>query len=227
MSESQKLNHDVPSRVDEDVSPLLKETIAAYDLIAEEYTQRTSDLDKFDGVYQDLVYFTELLDGKLILDAGAGPCRDTAFFLKMGFNVEAIDLSLNMLLAGHKLCPDGVKRVMNVTRLGYRDCQFDGIWCNAVLLHLDDIAFCEAVKEFRRVLKPNGFLYISIKEGNGYEIIKEKIKEGCQRAFFYRKKDWLISLLARNNFELLCINQRTEQLEHYTNHWITVFAKAL
>lgn len=204
----------------------LKEaTKVAYDTIALDYNQRTHDLDQFAGVKDDLEEFCESLGGDLVLDAGAGACRDTAFLIKKGLRVEAIDISQEMLTTGKQVCPTSIMRVMSVTDLAYRSRVFDGIWCNAVLLHLEEQSFVKALKEFHRVLSTDGVLYISIKKGEGVDIVREQSHANLYRAFFYYDVSTVLELLEDNNFHITRCSERTEVLQKYTNHWINVFAQ--
>jgi ubiquinone/menaquinone biosynthesis C-methylase UbiE len=199
-------------------------TIEAYNFISKDYVQLTKDLDNFPSVKKDTNEFMTVMPGKLILDAGAGSCRDTVAFANNGFKVEAIDLAKDILVVANGIYPNVIKRIMDVTKLGYRNNTFDGIWCNAVLLHLDFQDFLQALREFRRVLKKNGLLYISVKEGVGKEIVKAEGSERYCRTFYLKSLDNVKKFLVKTGFEIKSINTRTETFLGIKTKWITAFA---
>ena len=50
------------------------------------------------------------------------------------------------------------------------DEPYDGIWCCASLLHLQDSEIESFFDNLRNNLKPGGVLFLSVKEGNGHFI---------------------------------------------------------
>jgi 2-polyprenyl-3-methyl-5-hydroxy-6-metoxy-1,4-benzoquinol methylase len=92
--------------------------------------------------------------GGRILDVGCGSGRDAKRFAELGYEVEVRDRSPAIAdeaqrLTGFKV---GVEDVLEMTD----DAQFDGIWASAMLLHLDEIDFREAVRRLTRALRPDG-----------------------------------------------------------------------
>ncbi|MCP4372380.1 MAG: methyltransferase domain-containing protein [Deltaproteobacteria bacterium] len=204
---------------------ILSETIVSYNLIANDYFQRTKNLKDFPGVHADISNFVKIINGNLVLDAGTGTCRDTMFLIKNGFTVEAIDLSSDLLLTANIICPYPVKRLMDVTNLAYANDTFDGVWCNAVLLHLDDMLYKKALAEFWRILKSDGLLYISVKEGHGIEIAHTQNSSQHYRTFYLRSPEYVYNSLTAAGFELVNYCRRKETVKGATNDWITIFSQ--
>ena len=103
-----------------------------YEAEAQAFFQDTVDIN----VSEILTPFTDLLpDRARVLDAGCGSGRDTLFFKQQGFRVDAFDASF--ALCGLASEYSGVQ----VTRQRLEDFDypylFDGIWCNAVMLHIE------------------------------------------------------------------------------------------
>ena len=103
--------------------------------------------------------------GKLsILELGAGQGRDSLFFAKNGFKIQAIDYSENAVQAINQKAkseglPDSVSAIQHDIRkpLPFDDESFDGCYCHMLYC----IALCTSELEalfhdVSRVLKPNG-----------------------------------------------------------------------
>ncbi|MBD3339682.1 MAG: methyltransferase domain-containing protein [Candidatus Lokiarchaeota archaeon] len=188
-----------------------KSTIDAYNYIAKEYFVKTKNFDPSSEVRDDINYFLSKLKGQFILDAGAGACRDSKYMLEQGFEVEAIDLSEKLLNASSHFCPNSIKRVMDILNLGYIDNIFDGIWCSAVLLHLDRNKLQLALSEFYRVLKKGGILHFSVKEGIGHKRLFINDKKQYYRDFYFYNSDLLSKFVEENNFKILKLKMKKEK----------------
>ena len=100
--------------------------------------------------------------GGRILDVGCGSGRDSLRFAELGYAVDARDRSPEIareatLRTGLAVC------VEDVLEMDDRDA-FDGIWACAMLIHLDDAGFREAVRRLARALRPGGVVAIAVKE---------------------------------------------------------------
>ncbi len=100
---------------------------------------------------------------KHILDAGCGNGRYSRFLLRHAdpdATITAFDLSPRMLdRARRRLASERVSHAMaDLTRLPFRDGQFDAIVCGWVLEHLPDPR--PGLNELARVLRPGGKLLL-------------------------------------------------------------------
>ncbi|MBR9680080.1 MAG: class I SAM-dependent methyltransferase, partial [Candidatus Altiarchaeota archaeon] len=66
--------------------------------------------------------------------------------------------------------PSANYAIMDIKKLDYEDSSFDGVFCNGVLHHLDAGGMKQAIKEFYRVLKPEGVLFVSTSVGYDHTI---------------------------------------------------------
>lgn len=185
-------------------------TIQTYNSIAQEYFTKTKSYEQSSGVQEDLILFTSRLGGNLVLDAGAGSCRDTVYLMQQGFKVEAIDLAEKLLRASADFCPNHVKRVMDIRLLAYANNTFDGIWCSAVLLHLDPANVEVSLKEFYRVLKPNGILHLSVKQGAGTQNVVADGPSNMYREFYYYTIEDVRNLVTKMKFNVEHIATKEE-----------------
>ena len=139
-----------------------------YDNNAEEYIKSTINLD-MSKLYEEFCRY--LPPRAYVLDAGCGPGRDTAEFLRRGYKVDAFDKSKTMVNFSKKRNRIDVK-CSSFETVNYGK-KFDGIWCCASLLHVSLDNLPAAIKNLAKHLKVNGVIYMSFKYGNG-----ERLKDG-------------------------------------------------
>ncbi|AFK19054.1 class I SAM-dependent methyltransferase [Haloferax mediterranei ATCC 33500] len=115
-------------------------------------------------------FYTEL-SGKRVLDVGCGPGADTETFSSDGFDVVGFDLTASFIETAHATVPDASFVRGDMRRLPFRDETFDGVWSCASFLHVPRANAPETLREFRRVLAPEGVAYLSLKHGetSGYD----------------------------------------------------------
>lgn len=186
----------------------VKKTISAYNKSPQKYIQRTEEMIPYHAIEKMIKY---LPSGSLILDAGCAFGRDAGIFTKKGFKVVGIDLSKELLTEAQKRFPQIEFHQMDVRKLDFPNNYFDGIWCNAVLLHLKDEDIIRALKEFNRVLKKNGILCTSFKEGVGSEEKIESFSSDNSRFFNYQTRETVEKLIQEAGLiskEIYLVNER-------------------
>lgn len=99
-----------------------------------------------------------------ILDIAAGTGILTRELAQLGHEVEATDLSEDMLSYLHEQTPTIPIKVadMNIGRLPYEDENFDGVtthWANRFIKDLDHFT-----KEVHRLLRPDGYFFWPVSE---------------------------------------------------------------
>ncbi len=140
-------------------------TISYYNKNAKEFAERTVNAD-MGFCYSK---FIALLHNKdYIMDAGCGSGRDSKFFLEQGFNVQAIDASMEMCKFATEYIGIPVK-CMRFDEIEF-DSQFNGIWANASLLHIEKSGLPDILRKFNRALKFMFFCKVCIYEIKSYKI---------------------------------------------------------
>jgi SAM-dependent methyltransferase len=123
--------------------------------------------------------------GSRVLDAGCGYGRITLPLARLGYRIDGIDLSPEMVeaasrAAGTESLEVGVM-LGSMTRIALEASTYDAVIClwSAFNELLDESEQLAAVKEMRRILVPDGLLLI---EGRPYhEPTEQEIAEGLRR----------------------------------------------
>ncbi len=92
---------------------------------------------------------------------------------------------------------------------------FDGFWAANVYLHVPKNRIDEAFESLKKVLKPGGVGFISLKAGEG-----EEIDEETGRFFAYYSLDEFKHILKRHNFVILEEIIRTEAKRIKKHTWL-------
>ena len=158
-------------------------------------------------------FLSYLPEQALILDLGCGSGRDTLAFKKIGYQVEAIDYSAEL-----------VKKARELTNIEVRQQSFydlaennkyDGIWACASLLHCERDRLTEVLGLIFKALKLNGVCYMSFKYGN-----TDREKEG--RSFTDLNEQQAHELIKQIDQALLLqqwitVDKRPERTEEWMN----------
>jgi len=149
------------SRMESDLNEAKKKL---YDKYCKTYEERTKDYVT-NYLRADVDKFLQSLQGKLILDIGAGPGRDGKIFNEKGFRTICLDLSKGML----NLCREKDLEVVlaNFENLCFKQNSFDGIWAYTSLTTVPKASFQKILPEIRQLLKPEGVFYVAMIEGKG------------------------------------------------------------
>lgn len=175
----------------------IKKTVSAYD-----DTKTYEDGTRLLVPVVELDEFASMLQPNVaVLDAGCAFGRDTEYLKSKGFYVQGIDLSHALISRAKELVPDTNFEVKDVRNTGFADEQFDGIWCNATLLHLKDEDIVKALVEFWRILKPSGVLAVSFKKGTGTQQFVESFSSNSERFFNFQTHETFLEHLHQAGFE--------------------------
>lgn len=131
-----------------------------YESNAEHYAAETIYADMSEQ-YQSVLPL--LKKGAKILDVGSGSGRDACYFQKQGYQVTALEPSKNLgreirkVFSGEIVCSD-IQSYQTTER-------YDGIWACASLIHLQEEEILCFFEKIELLLKANGIIYISGKNG--------------------------------------------------------------
>lgn len=135
-------------------------TIKYYDEHASYYFEKTSHVDLV-VLYKEFLKYVPV--GGRIMDLGCGSGRDVKWFRDHGYEAYGLDASERLVT----IARDKLEIPVEVGHIEewIADEAFDGIWCCASLMHLDDISFDMFLSNLRCNLRQGGALFISVKEG--------------------------------------------------------------
>ena len=177
-------------------------TLSYYNKKAKEFVSGTVD-----------VTFTEIQDafldyipvGGKILDFGCGSGRDTNYFLGKGYDVDAIDGSVELCKIASDYTGIAVKQMLFEELDAVEE--YDGIWACASILHVTKEQLPDIIRKIATATKQNGTVYLSFKYGDF-----EGVKNG--RYFTY---------LTEESFEDIVHNIPTLMIDKI---WITTDVRA-
>ena len=158
-----------------------------------------------------------LPSGATVLELGSGPGTDADRLEAHGLHVLRSDAT-----------PAFVERLRGLghavldldVRTDPLPSGLDGVFANAVLLHLTRDELPGALVRIREALRPGGVLASSLKEGDGEEWHDRKL--GLPRRFTYWREAPLRSALEAAGFGVLSI----EHVQGAADDWLQVLARA-
>ena len=186
-------------------------TIDYYDKNAEMYFDYTVNADMSDNYQRFLIYLPQ---NSFILDAGCGSGRDSRYFLTHGYKVKAIDGSKELCLLASEYIGQEVINI-RFCDMDYIN-EFDGIWANASLLHVDKNKVKDIISRMGRALKPNGIFYASFKYGDSDRVQGE-------RYYNDMNEDRIKELFS--DFEILEIWMSDDALPGRSEKWVNIIVK--
>ncbi len=194
-----------------------------YESYAQAYEERTKCLQPVDAIKK----FMELLPpGGTILDIGCAAGRDSNTFIKNGFVVTGIDYSNALIKRAQKNVPNATFLVQDIRNLDLPEKSFDGIWASASLLHVEKKELPGVLKNLHSLLKTNGTLFMSLKEGSGETISPDDRYDGAKKFFSYFSEAEAMRFAKDADFELIEHSVSPSRSEYNKSvQWIWIFAR--
>lgn len=152
------------------------QTLNYYNQKAKEFVSGTVDV-AFTGI-QD-IFLQCVPPGGKILDFGCGSGRDTKYFLRKGYDVDATDGSEELCSIASDYSGITVKHMLFEELDAVEE--YDGIWACASILHVEKKQLPDILKKIAVATKNGGIVYTSFKYGD-----EEGMRNG--RYFTYLKE---------------------------------------
>ncbi|WP_170360022.1 MULTISPECIES: class I SAM-dependent DNA methyltransferase [Ruegeria] len=135
-------------------------TINAYTTRVAEYLQIPLPPEQIEA----RLAFTEAVGSGHILDLGSGPGSDSAFFMREGLTVRALDATPAFVEHARENGVDAhLGTFDDVTEVD----AYDGIYASFSLLHAPRADFSRHLAAIHRALKPEGIFFLGLKLGTG------------------------------------------------------------
>lgn len=170
-----------------------------YSKIAYQYVEKRLYLqpkEELDNFYKKSKY---LNDFPTLLDAGCGPGRDIKSLLSFGSNIFGIDISEEFIKIARKENPKAKISKQNILTLDFPNEFFHGIWCCAVLSHIERNKVTNVLKGFYKILKKKGIIHLIVRKGTGEETVEDCFK-GIHRYFVNFNEKEICKLLKNVGF---------------------------
>lgn len=154
-----------------------------------------------------------------ILELGCGAGRESAVMLANGFDVTPTDGSpeLAAIASEHLGREVAILRFKNIAF----NQEFDGVFANACLLHVQRIELPEILTRIAASLKPGGLFYSSYKAGEaeGYDALG--------RFYNYPSQEWLSQTFnAAHDWSRVEITEEVGTgFDHLPTRWLHVIAR--
>jgi ubiquinone/menaquinone biosynthesis C-methylase UbiE len=162
------------------------------------------------------------------LDAGCGIGGWVLFLKDEGYSIEGMDEAANVLRAMTEYKPDLKVKQGKLIALPYADGAFDGVLSIGSLDHEED-SLQQALHEMRRVLKPDGLLFLEVPLLNTQRRFKyvpaKRLEALVRRALGHREvfagylfdRSSLQDLLVKNGFSVFHMQPHdlTKEGQHY------------
>lgn len=176
-----------------------KIAISTYNKIASKYSglyfNDLSDLPQIDR------FLAELKPSSKILDIGCGPGEFTKYLLEKGFDVEGIDLSPEMVKIAKEKVPNGKFFQMDMRTLNYPVNFFDALLVAYSLIHIPSVDIYKTLEGFKKVLKPNGLVFIITQKGQPDQIVDEPLRKSEKMFINFFTKERIANFLNESGFK--------------------------
>ena len=155
-----------------------------FDSLAAEYVNSREGQVSFRSQKRIVIDMLAGVQGRL-LEVGCGPAVMTPDLLAMGFEVDGIDVSAEMVrnaelrMAGHPLRDRSRFALGDVEKLAYADESFDAVICMGVLEYLPH--YSRAIAEISRVLVHRGTAIFTVpNRASAYHVARSGYRRAVQ-----------------------------------------------
>jgi ubiquinone/menaquinone biosynthesis C-methylase UbiE len=181
---------------------LMDKTVETYNKIAKEYSETRLDPKAW---AKEFKIFSQLINGKKVIDIGCGAGRDAVLFVENGFDYTGIDASREMVKMARERVVGGRILLMDFYELDFPKNSFDGFWAAASILHVPKAKAAEVLRGIWETIKPGGVGFISIKEKKSTDerVIKENKYGGIERFFAFYDREEFQELLIHYGFSVV------------------------
>ncbi len=176
------------------------------------------------------VFINFLKNGELVLDVGCAGGTKSKYLINKGLRVVGIDISESMIDIAKKEVPQGKFRVMDLSAVGSLEETFDGIFMQAVLLHIPKKDAPLILEKMVSKLKNGGYLYLAVKEKLPNGIDEETKVDNdygydYERFFSYYTAEELQGYLKGLGLKIMFTESNPPSRSSRQSNWIQVIAK--
>lgn len=179
-------------------------TFETWNKVASLYQDRFMDLDLYNDTYNRFCQLVEK-QNPAIFEIGCGPGNITRFLLKKrpDFQIQAVDVSPNMVELAKSNNPTAQFSVMDCRTIDTITLKFDAIICGFCIPYLSKNDTAKLFENCSRLLNSGGILYFSAIKGDYHNSGYVAASTGDKTYVYYYDEAYLQQQLSQNNFSLL------------------------
>jgi ubiquinone/menaquinone biosynthesis C-methylase UbiE len=203
-------------------------TSRAYNTAAQKYH------DLFHNEMNEKEYDRKLLNSfaarlnkdSLVCDAGCGPSGHIGRYLyEKGIKVIGVDISKKCVDLAKLYNPKMEFECADISSLPFDDNVFDGLISYYSIINTPKIYVNIIFTEFRRVLKPNGYLIVAVKAGTTEGYVEDLLGIKTKSYFSLFTKEEIVRYFNDAGFTLEFIDKRNPYDFEISNERIFAFGK--
>ena len=196
---------------------MTNDTQTGYDRVAAKYAERLfHELDYKPFDRHLLAMFAELVKGRgLVCDIGCGPGQIARYLHDQGADAMGIDLSPKMIEQARRLSPGQRFEQADMRALPFTNGELAGITAFYSIIHIPRPDVTRVLKEFRRVLQPNGWLLLAFHLGDEVLHQDEFFESPVSLDFTFFQLPEMRGYLEAAGFTLKIITERAPYSEEH------------
>ena len=201
-------------------------TRQAYNLAAQKYH------NLFHNEMNEKEYDRKLLDSfatrfnkdSLICDAGCGPSAHIGRYLfDKGIKIVGMDISEKCIELARNYNPDMKFECADIVNMPFDDNTFEGLISYYSIINTPKIYIPKIFSEFRRVLKPDGFLLVAVKAGTTEGYIDNLLGIKARNYFSLFTKEEIVAYFSQAGFLIEFFDKRNPYDFEISNERIFAF----
>ena len=199
---------------------MTNDTQIGYDRVAESYAERLfHELDYKPFDRHLLAMLAENLKGKgLVCDIGCGPGQIARYLHDQGADAMGVDLSPEMVKQARQLNPGQRFEQADMRALPLNEGELAGITAFYSVIHIPRQDVTLVLKEFHRVLKPDGLLLLAFHIGDEVRHMDEFFDKPVSLDFTFFQIAEMRGYLNAAGFTPKIVTERAPYSEEHQSH---------
>lgn len=197
-------------------------TRESYQATAQAFATNVADL----APHYSINKFLSLLPANAnIIDIGCGSGRDARIFSEKGLSVLGIDFSQNLLNIAKETAPLAEFQLMDIETATLPQTSFDGAWACCSLVHIPKKTLPIVLKNIHASLKDQGIFFLTLKNGVGEVLEKDKRYGDFEKFWSYYQEDELKKLVEAAGFKILDCAVVQKEVAYHTHPCVRLFCQ--
>ncbi|MBI1278402.1 MAG: methyltransferase domain-containing protein [Anaerolineaceae bacterium] len=160
--------------------------------------------------------FAEMVKAQgTVCDIGCGPGQIARYIHEQGADAMGVDLSPNMVEQARRLNPKQRFEQADMRRLPFKDDELAGITAFYSIIHIPRADVTGVLREFRRVLHPDGWLLLTFHIGDEVRHFDEFFEQPVSLDFAFFEVREMCGYLEAAGFTLKLISERAPYAEEH------------